>query len=43
MNDESRKILTDCLDELGLEYLPSQTNFVFVNLKAPLKPLPTGC
>lgn len=38
VNDESRKILTDCLDELGLEYLPSQTNFVFVNLKAPLKP-----
>ena len=34
VNDESRKILTDCLDELGLEYLPSQTNFVFVNLKA---------
>lgn len=37
-NAESRKILTDCLDELKLEYLPSQTNFVFVNLKAPLKP-----
>ena len=24
--------------KVGLEYLPSQTNFVFVNLKAPLKP-----
>ena len=34
----SKKIVTDALDELGIEYLPSQTNFVFVNLKAPLKP-----
>ena len=37
-NRVARKILTDCLDELGIEYLPSQTNFVFVNLKAALEP-----
>ncbi len=38
MNDESRKILTDALDELHIPYLPSETNFVFIDLKAPLKP-----
>lgn len=38
MNDESRKILLATLDELHIPYLPSETNFVFMNLKAPLKP-----
>lgn len=37
-NDKAKKILTRALDELKLEYLDSQTNFVFFNLKAPLKP-----
>lgn len=37
-NAEARTILTAALDELGIAYLPSQTNFVFMNLKAPLKP-----
>lgn len=36
-NRESRKILTDVLDELGLTYLPSQTNFVFHTIKGSLK------
>lgn len=38
MNDESRKILLATLDELHIPYLPSETNFVFMDLKAPLKP-----
>lgn len=29
----ARKIVTDALDELGLEYLPSQANFVFHRIK----------
>lgn len=37
-NEEARTILTKALDELGIAYLPSQTNFVFMNLKAPLQP-----
>ena len=37
-NDEARVIMEECFKELGLEYLPSQTNFCFFNLKAPLKP-----
>lgn len=37
-NDGARKVLCDALDALKLEYLPSQTNFVFINLKADLKP-----
>lgn len=37
-NAEARTILTAALDKLGIAYLPSQTNFVFMNLKAPLKP-----
>ena len=37
-NAEARMILTSALDQLGIAYLPSQTNFVFMNLKAPLKP-----
>lgn len=34
---ESRRIMEEVLKELQLEYLPSQTNFVFFNLKKPLK------
>lgn len=37
-NTKARGILFATLDELGIEYLPSQTNFAFMNLKAPLKP-----
>ena len=37
-NAEARMILTSALDKLGIAYLPSQTNYVFMNLKAPLKP-----
>lgn len=37
-NAEARKILEDALKKLGIKYLPSQTNFVFMDLKAPLKP-----
>lgn len=36
-NDAARKVTYAALDELKLEYLPSQTNFVFVNLKSDLK------
>lgn len=35
---ESRRIMEEVLGELGLECLPSQTNFVFFNLNRPLKP-----
>ncbi len=37
-NDKAREILYKALDELKIPYLPSQTNFVFIDLKAPLKP-----
>ncbi|MDO5531554.1 histidinol-phosphate transaminase [Sutterella sp.] len=37
-NAESRRIMAELFEELKLEYLPSQTNFCFFNLKAPLKP-----
>lgn len=37
-NAKARKILNDVLDELKIHHLPSQTNFVFADLKAPLKP-----
>lgn len=37
-NAKARKILNDVLDELKIKHLPSQTNFVFADLKAPLKP-----
>ena len=37
-NAEARSILTAALDKLGIAYLKSQTNFVFMDLKAPLKP-----
>ncbi|MEL0615206.1 histidinol-phosphate transaminase [Cobetia marina] len=36
-NDEARAIFTATLDELGWEYLPSQTNFVFHRISRPLK------
>lgn len=36
-NLESRRIMEEVLKELGIEYLPSQTNFVFFNLNGPLK------
>ena len=36
-NRAARRVLTDCLDELHLTYLPSQTNFVFVHLKTGLE------
>ena len=37
-NEDARVIVCKTLDELGIEYLDSQTNFIFMNLKAPLKP-----
>ena len=37
-NAQARSILTAALDKLGIAYLKSQTNFVFMDLKAPLKP-----
>lgn len=37
-NDQAREILYSALNELKIPYLPSQTNFVFIDLKAPLKP-----
>ncbi|QQK63932.1 histidinol-phosphate aminotransferase family protein [Cobetia sp. cqz5-12] len=36
-NDEARAIFTSTLDELGWEYLPGQTNFVFHRISRPLK------
>ncbi|UTV87892.1 histidinol-phosphate aminotransferase family protein [Cobetia amphilecti] len=36
-NDEARAIFTATLDELGWEYLPGQTNFVFHRISRPLK------
>lgn len=32
VNDASKAIITGACDELGLKYLPSQTNFIFVEL-----------
>ncbi len=37
VNQEARSILCDCLDELGLDYLPSQTNFVMHRIHGELK------
>jgi histidinol-phosphate aminotransferase len=37
-NDEAKAILLKTLDELKIPYLPSETNFVFIDLKAPLAP-----
>lgn len=34
-NDQSRKIMMNVMDELGITYLPSQTNFIFHRLKGP--------
>ncbi|WP_254918448.1 histidinol-phosphate transaminase [Cobetia sp. QF-1] len=36
-NDESRAIYTAALDDLGWNYLPGQTNFVFHRISKPLK------
>ena len=36
-NLQSRKIITDVLDELGLAYLPSQTNFIFHRIHGRLE------
>ncbi len=33
INEESRSILCQVLDQLNVSYLPSQTNFVFIDLK----------
>lgn len=35
-NRAARRILTDCLDELGLEHLPSHTNFVMHRITGDL-------
>ncbi|WP_084589282.1 pyridoxal phosphate-dependent aminotransferase [Cobetia amphilecti] len=40
-NDEARAIFTATLDELGWEYLPGQTNFVFHRISRPLKEFQT--
>lgn len=37
-NDEAKEILVKALDELKIPYLPSETNFVFIDLKGPLAP-----
>ena len=34
----TRARLSESLEQLGFNVLPSQTNFVFIDLKAPLKP-----
>ncbi|AVV32954.1 aspartate aminotransferase [Halomonas sp. SF2003] len=41
-NDEARAIFTATLDELGWEYLPGQTNFVFHRISRPLKEFQTA-
>jgi histidinol-phosphate aminotransferase len=38
-NLEARKMIESTLDELGLEYLPSQANFVFFHAKEDVKKL----
>lgn len=38
MNDAARDIIEKTLDDLKIKYLPSQTNFIFFELKGPLKP-----
>lgn len=35
VNEQSRAVLTRALDELGLEHIPSQTNFVLVKTPRP--------
>lgn len=36
VNNEARSIVTDCLDDLGLEYLPSHTNFIMHQIRSEL-------
>lgn len=36
-NAEGKRILQECLDELGLEYLPSHTNFVLHRISGDLR------
>jgi histidinol-phosphate aminotransferase len=36
-NAEGKRILNECLDELGLEYLPSHTNFVLHRINSDLR------
>jgi histidinol-phosphate aminotransferase len=36
-NREGRQILVRCLEDLGLEYLPSQTNFMMHRIQGDLK------
>jgi histidinol-phosphate aminotransferase len=36
-NAELRGVLCSCFDGLGIEYLPSETNFVFIKTKAPVE------
>lgn len=38
LKESKEEILYKTLKELNIPYLPSQTNFVFIDLKAPLKP-----
>ncbi|HMN13826.1 MAG TPA: histidinol-phosphate transaminase [Bellilinea sp.] len=38
-NRESRARMTEGLTQLGFEVIPSQTNFLFVNLQQPAEPL----
>lgn len=35
LNEEARTLFTDALDEMGVRYVPSHTNFVFVYLDDP--------
>lgn len=37
-NAKARRILQDALTKLKIKYLPSQTNFLFMDLHAPLEP-----
>ncbi|MDX1396402.1 MAG: histidinol-phosphate transaminase [Gemmatimonadota bacterium] len=36
VNDEARTLVTDCLDDLGIEHLPSQTNFIMHRIRGEL-------
>jgi histidinol-phosphate aminotransferase len=38
-NERGREIVCSGLDRLALEYVPSHTNFLFVDLKRPAKPV----
>ena len=39
LNAEARSVLTDGLDEMGIEYWQSQTNFVMAHLGRPMMPV----